>query len=90
MNITSKTHEIFIELKYALVHMTSSEHLYQTPQNDLLFLYPEKNKMTLHKIVGRNLDFNMPIINFKSPDSEWNVKNDEEIKMALELLTGNI
>ena len=90
MEVTSKTHEIFIELKYALVHMSTDEHLYQTPKNDLLFLYPEKDKMTLHKIIGRNLEFNMPIINVKSPDSEWVVKNDDDIKMALELLSGNI
>lgn len=91
MKVSEKTHRVFIELKYGLVHMASEEHLYKCPSSeDLLFFYPEKNKMSLHKIVGRDSNMNMPIINTQVPDSEWAVNNDDDIKMALEIIAGDI
>jgi len=91
MEVSEKTHRIFIELKYGLVHMATEELLYNCPSSDdLIFFYPNKNKIALHKILGRDTDKNMPIINMTTPNIELTVKNNEDVKIALEIISGDI
>lgn len=86
MEIDIRTHEIFIEHKCGLVHMTQEEHLYDSLSENLIFFYPKYNKMILHKIIGTDNEKNLPIVDTKSNESEWTVNNNEELEMALDLM----
>lgn len=86
MEIDIKTHEIFIESKCGLISMTNKEHVYDTPAGDLIFFLPQDNKITVNKVVGRNTALNMPIVDTKNTDSEWVINNNDDLKMALEMI----
>ena len=90
MEITDKTHEIFIIAKCGLVSMTGDKHIYVCSNGDLIFFYPALNVLRLHKVTERDTEHNMPIVNTKTFESEWKVNNNEDVEMALEMITGNI
>ena len=69
--------------------MTPEEHVYDSPSGDFIFFFPNKNKITTNKIIGRDKQQNMPIVDTKNNESEWSVSNNEELEMALELMFNN-
>jgi hypothetical protein len=90
MNVNDETLGLFPKFKCGLVHMLPKEHLYETPAGDLIFFYPELNKIKLNKIVGRDTTVNMPIVDTIDDKLEWIVNDNEELETALEIITENV
>lgn len=84
------TFKIFIDNKCGLISMGPDIHVYDIPNGDFLFFYPSKNKLILKKVVGRDYEMNMPILN-DTNEKEWlNVDNNNTLKNILSDLSGEI
>jgi hypothetical protein len=84
MEINKKTFEIFSYFKCGMVSMDGKEkHVYNTIKGDVLFFYPSRNKLTLNKVIGRDTEMNMPIVNTETNEKEWTVSNNQELCAAL-------
>ena len=72
MECNKETFEIFAKNRCGMVMMDGKEkQVYDTPKGDVLFFYPSRNKMTLNKVVGRNKEMNMPIVQTEINEKEW-------------------
>ena len=89
MEIDNYTHEIFTNFKCGLISMTQEKHVYDTQKGDFLFFYPSRNKITINRVVGRTKKTNLPIVKTEINESEWEVNDNEELKMALDLINNN-
>lgn len=67
----------------ALISFNEEKIVFTTPQNDIIFFYPSRNKMTLNKVTGRDSNLNMPIVNTEINEKEWEIKDKNELNEAL-------
>jgi hypothetical protein len=69
--------------------MTKERIVYDTQKSDFIFFYPSKNRITVNRVIGRSKEENMPIISTDTNDSEWEIENNEELQIALDLINNN-
>ena len=88
MGVNSETISIFPKYKCGLISMSPEEHVYDSPtgDGDLLFFNPTKDKLTLHKVTGRDTSCNMPIVDMTNNEGEWKIQNNEDLTTILDLL----
>ena len=87
MECNKETFEIFAKNRCGMVMMDGKEkQVYDTPKGDVLFFYPSRNKMTLNKVVGRNKEMNMPIVQTEINEKEWEIKDNSELSAVLSCL----
>ena len=88
MEVNEETHGLFSKAKCGFIHMNPNEHLYDTPSGDFVFFFPQLNKIRVNKVIGIDKEMNIPIIDIANSKMEFIVKNNEELKTALEIIVG--
>ncbi len=87
MECNDETFEIFSRHRCPMISMKGKDkHIYVTLKGDFIFFYPSKNKMTLNKVIDRDEEQNMPIVQTETNENKWVVNNNNELNNILNSL----
>ena len=91
MECNKETFGLFTKYKCGMVMMNGKEEqVYDTPHGDFLFFYPSRNLMTRNKVIGRDTELNMPIIQTSTNEYEWlNVNSNDALEKILNWLVSS-
>lgn len=87
MEVSTKTWNAFKDAKCRLVSVDENQTkmVFDAPNNKLIILFPERNRLRVHKIIRRDQLNNMPIVDYNLLEHpEIIVENNKHLISALE------